>query len=57
MQGVGVNAIVDFLKCDADGCGAAIRGPERLLTPRGGGSVYCTSDHYVTFYCVGEFDG
>ncbi|MEU5696327.1 polymorphic toxin-type HINT domain-containing protein [Actinosynnema sp. NPDC020468] len=35
-------------------CGRPIRGPERLVTPRGGpGPSYYTPDHYRTFYYVG----
>jgi hypothetical protein len=48
-----VNPTSDLPTCDT--CGRAIRGPERLLTPKSGsGSVFYTPDHYGTFYYVGE---
>ncbi|RIW39594.1 hypothetical protein D3H59_30380 [Micromonospora endophytica] len=51
-----VNATADLPVCSFAGCTRPIRGGERLLTPKSGsGSVYCTPDHYGTFYYVGEY--
>ncbi|MFJ9432553.1 RHS repeat-associated core domain-containing protein [Streptomyces sp. NPDC101490] len=53
-----VNAIDDLPVCSAPGCDKAIRGAERLLTPKDGpGPAYYTPDHYGTYYYVGEFLG
>jgi guanyl-specific ribonuclease Sa len=47
-----VNPISDLSPCEV--CGKAIRGPERLLTPKSGsGAAYYTPDHYGSFFYVG----
>ncbi|WP_150244127.1 RHS repeat-associated core domain-containing protein [Nocardiopsis quinghaiensis] len=49
-----VNAREDLPQCSV--CGSAIRGPERLVTPKNSsGSAFYTPDHYGTFFHTGHF--